>query len=72
MLGKDLCKPTPDGRLGPPVRHGDGIESGVSTLVLKAVFRPEEGQDDVCGNPVEIEDQRVKGLEAFGREHGPI
>ena len=72
MLWKDLGEPSADGRLGAPVRHGDGIEAGVSALVLEPVFRPEEGQDDVGGSPIEIEDQQVKDPEAFGREHGPI
>jgi hypothetical protein len=72
MLRKDLGQPSADGRLGAPVRHGDRIETGVSPLVLEAVFRPEEGQDDVRGNPVEIEDQLVEDLEAFRREHEPI
>jgi hypothetical protein len=43
-----------------------------AATVLEAMLRPEEGQDNVCGNPVEIEDQRVEDLEAFGREHEPI
>ena len=72
MLWKDLGEPSADRRLGAPVRHGDGIEAGVSALVLEPVFRPEEGQDNVRGNPVEIEDQRVEDLESFGREHEPI
>jgi hypothetical protein len=72
MLWKDLGEPLADSRLCAPVRHGDRIETGVSTLILEAMLRPEEGQDHVCGNPVEIEDQRVEDLEAFGREHVPI
>jgi hypothetical protein len=72
MLWKDLGEPSADGSLGSPVRHGDGIEAGLSTLVLEAVVRPEQGQDNVSGNPVEIEDQWVEDLEAFGREHEPI
>jgi hypothetical protein len=72
MLRKDIGQTAADCRLGTPVGHGDRIETGVSPLVLEAVVRPEEGQDDVCGNPVEIEDQLVEDLEAFGREHEPI